>query len=51
MEAACRTRRSIGLLEKYQLKAEECIFVDDLKANAEGHSSGFTIQFISYEDE
>ena len=40
------------LLEKYQLKAEECIFVDDLKANAEGACSVgiHGIQFISYED-
>ena len=40
------------LLEKYQLKAEECIFVDDLKANAEGACSVgiHGIQFLSYED-
>ena len=40
------------LLEKYQLKAEECIFVDDLKANAEGACSVgiHGIQLLSYED-
>ena len=40
------------LLEKYQLKAEECIFVDDLRANAEGACSVgiHGIQFFSYED-
>lgn len=40
------------LLEKYQLKAEECIFVDDLEVNAEGaRSVGIHgIRFLSYED-
>ena len=40
------------LLEKYHLKAEECIFVDDLKVNADGASQvGIRgIQFLSYED-
>ena len=40
------------LLEKYHLKAEECIFVDDLKVNADGASQVgiHGIQFLSYED-